>query len=68
MKRLYIYQKSKLCFILLFLLGGMLLFPNKVYASLKLQGISNFPQSYQPYLQELQKKFPKWKFTAVYTT
>lgn len=67
MKRLYIYQKSKLFFILLFLLGGMLLFPNKVQASTKLQGISNFPQSYQPYLQELQKKFPKWKFTAVYT-
>lgn len=30
-------------------------------------GIENFPVSYQPYLRELQKKYPNWKFTALYT-
>lgn len=30
-------------------------------------GIENFPKSYQPYLRELQKKYPNWKFTALYT-
>jgi len=31
------------------------------------EGIENFPNSYKPYLQELQKKYPNWKFTALYT-
>ncbi len=39
----------------------------KASASTKLQGIENFPSSYQPYLQELLKKHPNWKFTALYT-
>ena len=39
----------------------------KVKASYKLQGIDNFPSSYQPYLRELAKKYPNWKFTALYT-
>lgn len=38
-----------------------------VKASYKLQGIDNFPSSYQPYLRELAKKYPNWKFTALYT-
>ncbi len=33
----------------------------------KLDGINNFPDSYKPYLLELQKNHPNWKFTALYT-
>ena len=36
-------------------------------ASTKLDGIENFPSSYQPYLKEIQKKHPNWKFKALYT-
>lgn len=39
----------------------------KVNASSKLEGIENFPSSYQPYLKEILKKHPNWKFTALYT-
>lgn len=39
----------------------------KVDASSKLEGIENFPTSYQPYLRELAKKHPNWKFKALYT-
>ncbi|MCI8617617.1 MAG: SH3 domain-containing protein [Clostridia bacterium] len=39
----------------------------KVQASNKLDGIENFPISYQPYLEELSKKYPNWKFRALYT-
>lgn len=31
------------------------------------EGIENFPDSYKPYLAELQKKYPNWKFVALYT-
>lgn len=30
-------------------------------------GIEDFPDSYKPYLEELAKKYPNWKFTALYT-
>ncbi len=30
-------------------------------------GIEAFPESYQPYLYELQKKYPEWSFTPIYT-
>ncbi len=30
-------------------------------------GIEAFPESYKPYLYELQKKYPNWNFTALYT-
>lgn len=44
------------------------LFPKKDEASSeKKEGIDNFPASYQPYLKELQKQYPNWKFTALYT-
>lgn len=36
------------------------------YCAEKKDGIESFPQSYQPYLQELQKKYPEWKFSALY--
>ena len=37
------------------------------YCAEKKYGIENFPESYQPYLLELQKKHPNWDFTALYT-
>ena len=30
-------------------------------------GIEDFPESFRPYLEELSKKYPNWKFTALYT-
>lgn len=43
------------------------IFHTKVEASIKKDGIENFPTSYRPYLQELKKKHPYWEFTALYT-
>lgn len=62
-------MKTKYSFIIiifLIILSILLIF-NKVSASNKLQGIENFPSNYQPYLRELVKKHPNWKFTALYT-
>lgn len=36
-------------------------------ASIKKEGIENFPDTYKPYLYELKKKHPNWVFTALYT-
>ena len=52
-----------LLLIFIFLFGFL---PSSEAADRK-EGIENFPQSYQPYLQELQKRFPNWSFTALYT-
>ena len=49
------------------ILGIVLLFANNVQASIKKEGIDNFPTEYQAYLRELAKKHPNWKFTALYT-
>lgn len=40
---------------------------SKSEASIKKDGIENFPASYKPYLYELKKKYPNWEFTALYT-
>lgn len=60
---------KKIIFIaILFLLMSISLFLYfQVVASTKLEGIDSFPASYQPYLRELAKKHPNWKFTALYT-
>lgn len=62
-------NKKKYIFIsILFLLISVGLFIYfQVVASSKLDGIENFPSSYRPYLEELAKKHPNWKFTALYT-
>lgn len=39
----------------------------KVNASNKLEGIENFPNTYQGYLKEIANMHPNWKFTALYT-
>ena len=49
------------------ILGIVILFANNVQASIKKEGIDNFPTDYQSYLRELAKKHPSWKFTALYT-
>lgn len=46
---------------------AILMFSLPVKGSTKLEGIDSFPSSYQPYLQELAKIHPNWKFTALYT-
>lgn len=48
------------CFILLTI-------STKSKASVKKQGIENFPDSYKPYLYALKEKYPNWEFTALYT-
>ncbi len=61
-------DKKKIYISIIFLIITIiLLFYLQVKASTKLEGIENFPQSYQPYLRELAKKHPNWKFTALYT-
>ena len=39
----------------------------KVQGAYTENGISNFPKSYRPYLEVLQRKHPEWSFTALYT-
>ena len=55
-----------ICILCLALIMSLIIY-FKVEASTKLQGIENFPESYKPYLTELIKKHPNWKFTALYT-
>lgn len=60
--------KNKLAIVLFFVLIFIFFcIPNKLYGVYRLEGIQNFPKSYQPYLLELQKKYPNWTFTALYT-
>lgn len=42
-------------------------FSNKTYGADKKEGIESFPDSYKPYLQELQKNHPNWRFVSLYT-
>lgn len=58
-------MKTKYAFFLIFLFW--LLLTTHVEAADRKEGIENFPQSYQPYLQELKKKYPNWKFVALNT-
>lgn len=60
-------KKYILLCILILLLSLILFALLKVDASNKLEGIENFPTTYQPYLRELAKKHPNWKFKALYT-
>lgn len=60
-------KKYILLCILILLLSLLLFALLKVDASNKLDGIETFPTSYQPYLRELAKKHPNWKFKALYT-
>lgn len=68
------FLKNKNIFIIILLTILLLLillllsyFHYQAKASTKLNGIEKFPTSYRPYLKELAKKHPNWKFTALYT-
>lgn len=63
-------MRLKKCKVILFLFTVIVLgiiFSNNVQASIKKEGIECFPTDYQPYLRELTKKHPNWKFTALFT-
>ena len=62
-------NKPKMFFLAMALIVMPFLTPKKVYASYsyKTEGIESFPESYKPYLLELQKQYPNWTFTALYT-
>ena len=54
-------------YIILIILLTIYLFPKKdVQAVNIVDGIENFPESYQPYLEELKKNHPNWTFTVLY--
>ena len=65
-------QNKKIKYIIIVIILAILIcvslfFYIKVQASNSIEGIENFPESYQPYLKELAKKHPNWKFIALYT-
>ena len=60
-------KKIKIYFFINLLIFIILFIELKAIASTKLDGISNFPDSYKPYLEVLKSKHPNWKFTALYT-
>ena len=60
-------KKIKIYFFINLLIFIILFIELKAIASTKLDGISNFPDSYKPYLKKKKKKHPNWKFTALYT-
>lgn len=40
---------------------------SKIYAVETKEGTENFPSTYQPYIEQLQKNHPNWRFLALYT-
>lgn len=53
--------------ILLLSLFFILILIGESRAVSRLEGIENFPESYRPYLLDLQSSFPEWRFIALYT-
>ena len=61
-------KKSYLFICILFILISISLFLYfKVNATTEYNNLENFPSSYRPYLEEILKKHPNWKFTPLYT-
>ena len=56
-----------ICIIFVILLTIYAFSKKNVQAVNIVDGIENFPKSYQPYLEELKKNHPNWTFTALYT-
>lgn len=55
-------------YMILIILLAIYLFPKEEVQAVNIvDGIENFPESYQPYLKELKKNHPNWTFTALYT-
>lgn len=59
-------MKKHICILIISLVFLFLLSTKSNGANL-VKGIENFPESYQPYLNELKSKYPNWEFTALYT-
>ena len=57
-----------ICIIFVILLTIYVSSKKNVKATTMADGIENFPESYQPYLEELKKNHPNWTFTALYTS
>lgn len=60
-------KKSKIIFLEILLVICCFFNGSRVEASIRKEGIENFPSTYQPYLKEISQKHPDWKFTALYT-
>ena len=58
-------KKTYIVLIIILFLGCLILVVTNATDSSN--GIEDFPDSYKPYLEELAKKHPNWKFTALYT-
>ena len=55
-------------FVVFIILLSICVFHKKDVQAVNLvDGIENFPESYQGYLEELKKQHPNWSFTALYT-
>lgn len=61
------YKSQFIFMVLIMVCMFFFLFSTSSIAADRKEGIDSFPESYKPYLQELQKKYPNWKFTALYT-
>ena len=62
-------KKKKYIFItiLVILISGLIFLYFSVNGASSAGGIDKFPSDYQPYLRELAKKHPNWKFIPLYT-
>lgn len=61
-------KSRKISIILIIICISMMIFIKNATQSVeKRDGIDSFPDSYKPYLNELKRKHPNWKFTALYT-
>lgn len=64
------YRMSVLTYVTLIVIATLVVvfvISINIDAAEKKEGIESFPDSYKPYLLELQKKYPNWHFVALYT-
>ena len=64
-KKIIIYLGIIIIFIVLAFF--IFIFINKETAETEMYISSDFPESYKPYIEELEKKYPNWEFKALYT-
>lgn len=58
-------MSKRLCISILCFIIGIIIFNKSLCVHLE-EGIDSFPESYKPYLLELQNKYPGWKFSSLY--
>ncbi len=73
-KRIIIISSIIALFVIVFIVFFTIFSPDKEENAVEGTTLSNgmvlsttFPESYQPYIDELKKKYPNWEFTALYT-